>query len=124
MCWEQITAPTSKSFPRREGRRGGFGGDGAQSYQYLITSEKSTHDLLWIANLQPPLTEIHQSSKILIIDLYGKKANNLGYLRFGIKETRCDINTAKLLKILSPAAKFVFLVREPFSVMQSIKRRD
>lgn len=116
--WEQITADSSRHFDKCTG------GKGEQTYNSLIKSQKKDHAQQWIANLTPPYTEIESSLRTMLIDLYGKRAEKLGYSRFGIKETRCDLTTALHLQRLFPDAKFLFLIRNPFAAILSIKRRQ
>jgi hypothetical protein len=116
--WEQITADGSRRFCNS------IGGNGEQSYNKFISTPKTAHARQWIANLTPPYAEIVSSMRSMLIDLYGKRAKTLGYQRFGIKETRCDLTTAHCLQALFPDAKFVFLIRNPLAVILSIKRRN
>lgn len=116
--WEQITADGSRRFVNDTG------GNGAQAYKQFIAAPISEHAHQWIANLTPPYDEIVTSVRAMLIELYGKRAEALGYPRFGIKETRCDMATARCLQTLFPDAKFVFLVRDPLAVILSIKRRN
>lgn len=116
--WEQITADSSRRFP------GGRGGKGEAAYQKLIASPKSKHASQWIANLSPPYSEILDELRNMFDTLYRQRALRVGYPRFGFKETRCDMNTARQLQVLFPQAHFIFLVRNPMDVMLSIKRRD
>lgn len=116
--WEQITADSSRRFVNSSG------GGGEQSYNEVISSPKSAHAQQWIANITPPYTDIISSVRSMLMDLYGKRAEALGYARFGIKETRCDLITAKYLQVLFPDAKFIFLVRNPLDVILSIKRHN
>jgi hypothetical protein len=115
--WEQITADSSRHFSNS------VGGKGERIYNRFITTPKSEQAKNWIANLTPPFSEIITSVQSMLIELYGKRAETLGYPRFGIKETHCDLATARCLQSLFPDAKFAFLVRDPFAVMLSIKRR-
>lgn len=117
-CWEQTSAESSRRFAH------GTGGDGEQAYRKFITTTKSDHAQQWIANLTPPYAEVVSSMRTMLIELYGKRAEVLGYPRFGIKETRCDLNTARFLQMLFPDAKFIFLVRNPLAAILSIKRRN
>jgi len=116
--WEQITADSSRRFPS------GGGGMGEAAYHTFVATPKANHAQQWIANLTPPYAEIVARIRQLLIDIYATRAETLGYPRFGIKETRCDLVTAHFLRGLFPDAKFVFLVREPMAVMLSIKRRN
>lgn len=116
--WEQITAESSRRFPNN------LGGGGEKAYRKFIGTPKTEQAQQWIANLTPPYEEIVQGTQSMLTDLYGKRAHSLGYARFGIKETRCDLITAQRLQAVFPDAKFVFLVRNPFEMMLSIKRRN
>jgi hypothetical protein len=115
--WEQITADSTRRFP------GGIGGKGEDAYRKFIAAPKAEHASQWIANLAPPYADILANVHGLFDTLYGQRAQSLGYPRYGIKETRCDLATARQLKTLFPDACFVFLVRNPFDVMLSLKRR-
>lgn len=116
--WEQITADTSRRFSNSNG------GGGEKTYQTLIGTPKSEHAQQWIANLSPPYEDILTDLRGLFDTLYHQRAQALGYLRYGFKETRCDLNTARQLQALFPNARFLFLVRNPVDVILSIKRRN
>lgn len=116
--WDQITADSSRRFPC------GTGGNGEAAYQKFVAAPKGEHASLWIANLSPPHANILASLRNLFDTLYRQRAQEFGYPRYGFKETRCDVNTARQLQILFPDARFVFLVRNPLDVILSIKRRQ
>lgn len=116
--WEQITADSSRRFP------GGLGGKGEAAYGHFATTPKSGHADQWIANLSPPYADLAAGLRDMLDTLYGARAERFGYPRWGLKETRCDLDTARRLQALYPAARFVFLVRNPLDVILSIKRRD
>jgi len=116
--WEQITADSSRRF------EGAAGGNGEQAYNRFVYTHKIEHAHQWIANLCPPYSDVSETMRTLLVELYGKRAEALGYPRFGIKETRCELSTAHFLRKLFPDAKFLFLVRNPFAVIMSIKRRQ
>lgn len=116
--WEQITAESSRRFPDS------LGGGGEKAYRKFIETPRPEQAQQWIANLTPPYEEIVEHTRSLLNELYAKRAHALGYPRFGIKETRCDLATAQRLQAVFPDAKFVFLVRNPLEVMLSIKRRN
>jgi hypothetical protein len=116
--WDQITADSSRRFP------GGVGGKGEAAYQKFIMAPKSEQASLWIANLSPPHVDILAGLRGMFDTLYRQRAQDLGYPRYGFKETRCDLNTARQLQTLFPDARFLFLVRNPLDVMLSIKRRN
>lgn len=116
--WDQITADSSRRFP------GGVGGKGEAAYRKFIAAPQSEHASLWIANLSPPHEVILAGLRGLFDTLYSQRAQDLGYPRYGFKETRCDLDTARQLQTLFPDARFVFLVRNPIDVILSIKRRN
>ena len=116
--WEQITADSTRRFSDA------LGGKGEAAYEKLVASPKEQHAELWIANLSPPYADILTGLRSLFDTLYKKRARDLGYSRYGFKETRCGLDTARHLKALFPEARFVFLVRNPLDVILSIKRRD
>jgi sulfotransferase family protein len=117
--WEQITAPSAGRFA------GGIGGGkGEEAFRAFVAAPKSEHAGQWIANLTPPYADIAVELRAMLLKVYGVRAGELGYPRFGIKETRCDLTTARCLRTLFPDAKFIFLVRDPLAVMLSIKRRN
>ena len=116
--WDQITADSSRRFP------GGVGGKGEAAYQKFIMTPKSEQASLWIANLSPPHADILAGLRGMFDTLYRQRAQDSGYPRYGFKETRCDLNTARQLQTLFPDARFLFLVRNPLDVILSIKRRN
>lgn len=116
--WDQITADSSRRFP------GGVGGKGEAAYQKFIMTPKSEQASLWIANLSPPHADILAGLRDMFDTLYRQRAQDFGYPRYGFKETRCDLNTARQLQTLFPDARFIFLVRNPLDVILSIKRRN
>lgn len=116
--WDQITADSSRRFPYS------VGGNGEAAYQEFVTAPKSKHAHLWIANLSPPYADILAELRDMFDTLYRQRAQSLGYPRYGFKETRCDLNTARQLQTLFPDARFIFLVRNPLDVILSIKRHD
>lgn len=116
--WEQITADSSRHFPT------GIGGKGEAAYSKFIATQKADHAGLWIANLSPPYADIQAAVRGMFDALYRQRAQDFGYPRYGFKETRCDLDTARQLQALFPDARFIFLVRNPFDAILSIKRRS
>jgi hypothetical protein len=116
--WEQITADSSRRFENA------IGGKGEAAYTKFAAAPKAEHADLWIANLSPPYADIVNGVRTLFDSLYRQRAEAFGYPRYGFKETRCDLATARRLQTLFPGARFVFLVRNPFDVILSIKRRN
>ena len=116
--WQQITADSKQRFA------GGLGGKGEATFHKFITCTKQEQAQQWIANLSPPFNELLAGLRTLFDTIYAEHAQKLWYPNWGIKETRCDLNTAIQLQRLFPQARFVFLVRNPFDVILSVKRRD
>ena len=96
-----------------EGYYGMRGGSGGRAYEKFRNAEQSDRPHQWIANLNPPFDRVENGIRNFLLDYYGKAAADLGYERIGIKETRCNLSTARSLRKLFPHAKFVFLVRDP-----------
>lgn len=116
-AWEQITADSSQHFGVDRG------GKGESAYRALADTPKNGHANLWIANISPPYSDILGTLRGSFETLYGLRARELGYTRYGFKETRCDLGTARQLLKLFPQARFIFLVRNPLDSILSIKRR-
>jgi hypothetical protein len=100
----------------------GYGGNGSRQFEEFSKGETGTHNK-WIACMNPPLEHIQAQIRNLMDRIYRIPAEELGYSRWGIKEVRSGIETAKFLKQLYPDAKFLFLVRNPMSSILSIKKR-
>lgn len=99
------------------------GGNGTKQYENFINAgNDGVHE--WIANINPPQTQIETAFKSLIKDTYADTASQLGYTRWGIKEVRCGRKEIDFLHRLFPKAQFVLIVRDPFYVLTSIKRRN
>ncbi|MBN2320626.1 MAG: sulfotransferase [Acidobacteria bacterium] len=103
--------------------RYGFGGNGAEQFRNFVKMmENRTHQ--WIASMNPPRETISEAMKECLLNIYSKPAEKIGFNRWGIKEVQSGIQTADFLKTLFPNSRFVFLVRNPFACMLSIKRRN
>jgi hypothetical protein len=101
----------------------GFGGNGAESYvQFVESGKDGVHK--WIACMNPPEHELLDAFKGMLKHMYADTALKLGYSRWGVKEVIVGIDTAQFLRVLYPAAKFIFLVRNPIACLTSIKRRN
>jgi hypothetical protein len=113
--YRQMLAPGEVMF------KNGLGGNGAQQYEEFRKGGKdAVHK--WIPCLNPPLETIRNAFRGLMQETYARPATELGYERWGVKEVRCGLDTADFLRALYPDAKFVFLVREPFDCLSSLKR--
>ncbi len=101
----------------------GFGGNGDEEFKQFEKSGKNgVHT--WIACINPPEQIIKDALRKTLEDIYAETARRMGYQRWGVKEVVAGTDTARLLMELYPKAKFVFLVRNPFACILSIKRRD
>ena len=101
----------------------GLGGNGME--QFELFQSNPTHAVnAWIASMNPPETTLRDSFRQFLDSYYGQQARVLGYSRWGVKEVRSGPETASFMKILYPEAKFIFLVRNPFNCLLSIKRRN
>ena len=116
--WEQITSDSSKHFETA------LGGNGEAAYRDFIRANRDVQPHLWIANLSPPFNEISEEVRTFFYNLYGGRSVSMGYRRYGFKETRCGVDSAQQLAKIFPQARFLFLVRHPFDVIVSIKRRN
>jgi hypothetical protein len=116
--WHQMLgSPTIKY-------KDGWGAESEKDYQEFISKPKSEQAHVWIANMCPPGESIDTVLRNTLIDIYTPPTIRAGYTRFGIKETRATVETAKFLRGLFPDAKFVFLVRDPIRCLTSIKQRN
>lgn len=66
----------------------------------------------WIANISPPQASISQAYRALLIELYGRPAEALGAVRWGLKEVRYGKAEARLLRGLFPNCKLIFIRRD------------
>jgi hypothetical protein len=102
----------------------GIGGRGALAYEEFFSKSKDERPHSWIATMNPPLQQIENALRDLLLNIYVDSTREAGYQRFGVKATRGDLPTARFLRTLFPEAKFVFLVRDPLAVLLSIKRHN
>jgi len=102
----------------------GWGAEGAAVLEEFRNTPIADRPHLWMANLCPRIDHVRATFASGLRQIYERPTLELGYQRFGIKETRCDLSTARFLRDLFPDAKFVFLVRDPLAVLLSIKRRN
>jgi len=78
----------------------------------------------WIANILPPQDRRRDAFLKFFHELYEKPAKELGFHRWGFKETRAGKKVVHFLKWLYPEAKIIALNRHPLSCLLSIKRRN
>ncbi len=77
----------------------------------------------WVANLYPDITDLQRAQRAFIDQLLAAPARASGYTRWGLKEVRIDAMQAAYLQILYPAARLVFLVRNPYDAYRSYRVR-
>jgi hypothetical protein len=75
----------------------------------------------WVANLYPPVPILIEAHRSLFRRLFEVPARERGIPRWGLKEIRLTTAHARYLHLLSPAAKFLFLVRNPLDAYQSYR---
>jgi len=113
--YRQMLAPGKEVF------KNGLGGNGAQQYEeFRKNGKEAVHK--WIPCLNPPQNTIRAAFHEFLEATYARPAAELGYSRWGVKEVRCGLETAEFLRGLYPEAKFVFLIRNPFDCLSSLKR--
>ena len=79
----------------------------------------------FIANLYPSVAALKVAHEAWFRELFERPAKEAGAKRWGLKEVRLTIDHAHYLKWLFPAAKFVFLFRNPYDAWRSFAaRRD
>ena len=116
-CYEQMLGPGERRFKH------GFGGNGATEYAEFKAAGKEGFNK-WIACMNPPAETFVPSFRSFLDSTYASATLALGYSRWGIKEVQSRIEAAHFLRLLYPDAKFIFLVRHPFSCLTSIKQRN
>jgi hypothetical protein len=75
----------------------------------------------FIANLYPSAGYFREGLQEFMFGWLGKPARELGYQRWGLKETRLSASDALFLRWLFPNAVFLPLVRHPFDAYQSCR---
>jgi len=116
-CYEQMLGDGNQRFKH------GFGGNGAVEFA-KFKSELDQKNHFWSACMNPPIEQVTDNFRGFLEKMYGQPAIKLGYPSWGVKEVRSGIDTALFLKRIFPDAKFLFLVRNPFDVITSIKKRN
>jgi hypothetical protein len=97
------------------------GGGGALQYERFVAS--GGRGDLWVANMNPRPQHILDTYRTMFDKLYGAPARELGFGRWGVKEVRGTAVCTRLLRLLFPDARFVFLIRNPLACLRSIKQR-
>jgi hypothetical protein len=76
----------------------------------------------WIANLFPSPQDWRKGHRAVFEALFAAAALRAGARRWGVKEVRLGIEHVHYLRWLYPAARFVFLYRNPLAAYQSYCR--
>lgn len=116
-CYQQMLGPGGQRYKH------GFGGNGADQFEEFRKAGKEGFNQ-WIASMNPPADTFTAAFGDFLEAVYARPARELGYANWGIKEVQSGLDAASFLKMLYPAAKFVFLVRHPIACLTSIKRRE
>ena len=76
----------------------------------------------WVANYTPPMVNLRNAHRQFMMQWFGVPANEtFGMKRWGIKEVRLTVHHAIYFKWLFPAARFVFICRNPYDSYRSWK---
>lgn len=114
----QMLSPGGERFPN------GLGGNGNSQRESFAEADPGTRPHLWIPCINPDQAKLQQAFKSFFECFYAETATRLGYPRWGFKKVRSELAVARFMKDLYPAAKFVFLVREPLACLNSIKQHE
>ncbi len=98
---------------------GGSGGDSLNNFREKGAA--GVHE--WIACMNMPEDAVFAGLRRYFDQVYSDPAVEMGYPGWGVKEVISGVETACFLRKLYPNAKFVFLVRDPFACLLSLKRR-
>lgn len=90
-----------------------------EDYYYTEAKPKSGD---WVANFFPRPDALRRGHRALFDASFAEPARRAGARRWGIKEVRLGVEHAHYLRWLYPAAKFVFLYRNPLDAYISYCR--
>lgn len=90
-----------------------------EEYYY---SDKKPRAGDWVANFFPRADALRRGHRAFFEATFAEPAHAAGARRWGIKEVRLSAEHAHYLRWLYPAAKFVFLYRNPLHAYQSYCR--
>jgi hypothetical protein len=78
--------------------------------------------LQWIPVMTPPRDRLVKAMRAFFFQMYAIPARELDRPRWGIKEVRRDaVPVARMLQKVFPRARFVFLARDPYDTLASVK---
>jgi Sulfotransferase family len=80
---------------------------------YVAHAFEGELDDQWIANIYPSFDHLIRAHRAFFTELFAVPAQAMGRPRWGFKEVRLTSEHALYLKLLYPAAKFVFVYRNP-----------
>jgi len=76
----------------------------------------------WVPVVSPSEARVRDSVGFFLAALYHKETLQMGFPRWGFKEVRAKaMEHMQLLADVYPAAKFIFLVRDPYDMYRSVK---
>ncbi|MEJ2343571.1 MAG: sulfotransferase [Gemmatimonadales bacterium] len=76
----------------------------------------------WVANMYPHPRHLLHAHRAFFLSLYQAPATAAGFMRWGFKEVRLGVDYAAYIAWLFPAARFVFLYRNPYRAYRSYRR--
>jgi hypothetical protein len=86
---------------------------------YVAHAFEGELDDQWIANIYPSFDHLIRAHRAFFTELFAIPAQTMSRPRWGFKEVRLKSEHALYLKLLYPAAKFVFLYRNPVDAYSS-----
>jgi len=109
--------------PSLFGTLAAFDADWPPAEYYLTARGGAPLSQSWVANLYPALPALRAAHRAFLQSLCAEPARAAGAARWGLKEVRLGIDAARYLLWLYPAARFVFLYRNPYDAWRSYRRR-
>ena len=88
---------------------------------YFVANQGADLSDQWVANSYPNPARLVAAHRAFFIELLAEPASALGRDHWGLKEVRLGGEHARYLKLLFPAARFVFLVRDPYAAYASFR---
>ena len=75
----------------------------------------------WIPMINPDRSDWQEGVRRLFLSLYAEPSRGRGACRWGFKEVRHDLSTARFLRELFPNARFLLLIRNPVDCLASAR---
>lgn len=92
-----------------------------QLSQKHVEAFETNGSMSWIAMMNPPLASYDEGMRQLLEAYFRSPAEQLGRSRWGFKEVRHGLETARFLHALYPEARFVLLARHPEDCLASAR---